>query len=144
MKKPNERKIKKYLLNVENNFKELIDAIVYYDINEMDDWATDIIGAIEEKSIEETFHLLLNDLDNRKKSDFDRYFYCTLWWALINEQNTDIINMFIKAIKEDKNTLLQYFLTHSIEEMEKNPDPDDEKVDIDTLNYIKNILENSI
>jgi hypothetical protein len=52
--------------------------------------------------------------------------------------------MFIKAIKEDKNTLLQYFLTHSIEEMEKNPDPDDEKVDIDTLNYIKNILENSI
>jgi hypothetical protein len=144
MKKPNEKQIKKHLLNVDEHFHGLIDAIVYYDSKGMDDWATDIIGAIEGKSLVETFELLLSDLKNRKKSDFDAYFYCTLWLALINEQDEEITNMFIHEIKEEKNKDLQYFLSYSLEKMEKDPDPDAEFVDVDTVAYIKNILDQSI
>lgn len=140
MKKPNKKQIKKYLLNVNLYFKELIDSIIYYDLNEMDEEAYEIIGFIEELSNIEIFELLLNDLKNRTVSDFDIYFYCKLWWALIYEQDNDIINMIISSVKVDNNSMLHDFLNHSINQF-NNIDDDDDVGENKNKLYIEAILK---
>ena len=47
MKKPTQKRIKECLKDIESNFTELINAIIWYEQKNMDDWSYDIIGHIE-------------------------------------------------------------------------------------------------
>lgn len=100
MKKPTQKKVKEYLKDIEANFSQLIDAAIWYEQNDKDDWATDIIGEIEKLPSEKEVELLIKDLKNRKDEDFSVYAYQRLWWALINEESEDVN----KAIIDYKNS----------------------------------------
>lgn len=139
MKKPNDKQIKLYLLNIDLYFKELIDLIIYYDLNEMDDSAYEIVGFIEDLNNNKIFELLLGDLKNRKTSDFEIYFYCKLWWALIYEQDEKIINMIVKEVKENNNIMLHDFLIQSLKQV-NDIDDDDDSENTNKL-YLESILE---
>jgi hypothetical protein len=131
--------IKKYSLDVDLYFSELIDVIIYYDLNEMDDSAYEIVGFIEELNNNRIFELLLSDLRHRKSSDFHVYFYCKLWWALIYEQDEKIINRIVKAVKENNNIMLHDFLIQSLKQV--NDIDDDDDVENTNKLYIEAILE---
>ena len=90
MKKPTEKRIKECLKDIESNFTELINAAIWYEKKDMDDWATDIVGEIEKLSSEKEVQLLINDLSNRKDEDFAIYTYQRLWWALINTEAEEV------------------------------------------------------
>ena len=90
MKKTTEKRIKEYLKDIESNFTELINAAIWYEQKDMDDWATDIVGEIEKLSSEKELQLFINDLSNRKDEDFAIYTYQRLWWALINTEAEEV------------------------------------------------------
>ena len=90
MKKPTQKRINECLKDIESNFTELINAIIWYEQKDMDDWAYDIIGYIEKLSSEKEVQLLINDLSNRKDEDFAVYAYQRLWWALINTETEEV------------------------------------------------------
>ena len=90
IKKPTDKRIKECLKDIESNFTELINAIIWYEQKNMDDWATDIVGEIEKLSSEKAVALLINDLSNRKDEDFAVYAYQRLWWALINTETEEV------------------------------------------------------
>ena len=90
MKKPTEKRIKECLKDIEANFSELINAAIWYEKKDMDDWATDIVGEIERLASEKEVQLLINDLSNRKDEDFAIYTYQRLWWALINTEAEEV------------------------------------------------------
>ena len=90
MKKPTQKRINECLKDIESNFTELINAIIWYEQKNMDDWSYDIIGYIEKLSSEKEVQLLINDLSNRKDEDFAVYAYQRLWWALINTETEEV------------------------------------------------------
>ncbi len=90
MKKPTDKRIKECLKDIESNFTELINAIIWYEQKNMDDWAYDIVGEIEKLPSEKEVQLLINDLSNRKDEDFAVYAYQRLWWALINTEAEEV------------------------------------------------------
>ncbi len=48
MKKPTQKRINECLKDIESNFTELINAIIWYEQKNMDDWAYDIIGYLSQ------------------------------------------------------------------------------------------------
>ena len=70
MKKPTQKRINECLKDIESNFTELINAIIWYEQKDMDDWATDIVGEIERLPSKKEVQLLINDLSNRSNDDF--------------------------------------------------------------------------
>lgn len=113
MKKPTQKRVKECLKNIEINFSELIDYIIFYEKNDMDDWATDIIGYIEKLPCEKEILLLINDFSNRKTDDFNIYSYTSLWWALINEDSEFVNNNIIEYFKNSENgNLLKEILSN--------------------------------
>lgn len=142
MKKPTEKRIKYCSRDVEKHFKVLVDAIIYYDLHEMDDWAYEIIGFIEDESHsnDKIFQWLLNDLKHRTLNDFDVYFYSKLWWALIYEQDMNVIDRIVSSVKDDKNIMLHTFLTHSLNQLNEEDD-DDEDCENTNKFYLEDILK---
>lgn len=133
MKKFTQKEINNLLKDVENTFTKLIEAIIYYEINEKDDFATDIIGYIENLSNLKELELLLKDFPNRKNEDFDIYGYQKLWLALINTQDKQCLDILKEEIQ--KNSVLKMFLSTIIS------DYDDEN---ETKNNVLKLLENNL
>lgn len=102
MKKPTEKRIKECLKDVEANFTELVSAAIWYEKNDMDDWATDIVGEIERLSSEKEVKLLIDDLSNRKDEDFTVYAYQKLWWALINTESEEVNKVILEFSKNSE------------------------------------------
>lgn len=90
MKKPTQKQIKEYLKDISNHFSALIDASIWYEEHDMEDWANEIISHIEKLSNQEEADLLFKDLIHRQEEDFDNYSYQRLWWALINQNESSI------------------------------------------------------
>ena len=84
MKKPTEKRIKECLKDIATNFSELIDAIIWYERKDMDDWSYDIIGYIEKLPRKERIQYLFDDLKNRNEDDLLNPKYQGLWYALFN------------------------------------------------------------
>ena len=101
MKKPTQKRIKECLKDIEANFSELINAAIWYEKKDMDDWATDIVGEIERLPSEKEVQLLINDLSNRKDEDFAIYAYQRLWWALINTEAEEVMNEIMEGKASD-------------------------------------------
>jgi len=102
MKKPTQKRVKECLKDIEKNFSELINAIIWYEQNDMDDWSYDIIGYIEKLPPEKEINLLINDFFNRNEKDFSIYSYQKLWWSLINAKLENINNIIKKSLNDFK------------------------------------------
>lgn len=133
MKKFTQKEVNNLLKDVENNFTQLINAIVYYESKDKDDYATDIIGYIEKLPTLKELELLIKDFPNRKNDDFDIYGYQKLWLALINSQEKESIDILKQEISQ--NNQLKYFLMNTI------ADYDDGN---ETKNNVLKLLENHL
>ena len=112
MKKPTQKRVKECLKDIENNFSELIDYIIFYEKNNMDDWSYDIIGYLEKQSNATLIKQLFDDLSKRSELDKSNCLYKSLWYAILNnkqnEENT--YSLFIEKINNDnKNLTLNFF-----------------------------------
>lgn len=112
MKKPTQKRVKECLKDIENNFSELIDYIIFYEKNNMDDWSYDIIGYLEKQSNATLIKQLFDDLSKRSELDKSNCLYKSLWYAILNnkqnEENT--YSLFIEKINNDNKNLTLNFL----------------------------------
>ena len=123
MKKPTEKRIKECLKDIESNFTELINAAIWYEKKDMDDWATDIVGEIEKLSSEKEVQLLINDLSNRKDEDFAIYAYQRLWWALINTEAEEVNKAILDfSNNSQKGKILKDILKNWFEQLDDDSD----------------------
>ena len=123
MKKPTEKRIKECLKDIESNFTELINAAIWYEKKDMDDWATDIVGEIEKLSSEKELQLLINDLSNRKDEDFAIYTYQRLWWALINTEAEEVNKAILDfSNNSQKGKILKDILKNWFEQLDDDSD----------------------
>ncbi len=98
MKKPTQKRIKECLKDIESNFTELINAIIWYEQKDMDDWAWDIIHKIEELELSKEIELLIIDLENRNYKTPENLLYHSLWYSQANviENRENLINIISK------------------------------------------------
>lgn len=107
-----QKEVNNLVKDVENNFTQLINAIIYYESNDKDDFSTDIIGYIEKLSHLKELDLLIKDFPNRQNNNFDIYGYQKLWLALINTQDPKLIDILKQEIFH--NHRLKKFLANTI------------------------------
>lgn len=133
MKKPTQKRIKECLKDIENNFSELIDAIIFYEQNNMDDWSYDIISYLEKQSNTILINQLFNDLQTRNELDKTNPLYKSLWYSIFNdEQHKQNTYTFImdKINTEDSNIFLPF-----LKSLDDGEDSDGEK-------NVRNLLQN--
>ncbi len=125
MKKPTEKRINECLKDIESNFTELINAIIWYEQKDMDDWAYDIIGYIEKLSSEKEVQLLINDLSNRSSDDLTNPKYQGLWYALFNVEQT-VENTHEEIISQLKTHTNKELALNFIKSLDEGEDSDGE------------------
>lgn len=97
------------LSDIEHNFTDLIDRIIFYDSIDQDLWAMDIIHKIEELKAEDTIELLINDLVNRNYIIHPRLLYSSIWYSLVNSDYTPEIVINKVANSKYRNEIINYF-----------------------------------
>lgn len=111
MKKFNQKQVKKLLENVKDNFSELIDAIIYFDSQNKDEIALEIISHIDSLATQTEIDLLTEDLINRNFNVPTKLLYNSLWYGLNN--NDEIRPGLVIKISnsEKKEQLVSYLST---------------------------------
>lgn len=111
MKKFNQKQVKKLLENVKNNFSELIDAIIYFDSQNKDEIAFEIISHIDSLATQTEIDLLTEDLINRNFNVPTKLLYNSLWYGLNNndEIRPDLVMKISNS--EKKEQLVSYLST---------------------------------
>ena len=125
MKKPTEKRIKECLKDIESNFTELINAIIWYEQKNMDDWAYDIIGYIENLPRKERVLYLFDDLSNRSSDDLTNPKYQGLWYALFNVEQT-VENTHEEIISQLKTHTNKELALNFIKSLDEGEDSDGE------------------
>jgi hypothetical protein len=125
MKKPTEKRIKECLKDIESNFTELINAIIWYEQKNMDDWAYDIIGYIENLPRKERVLYLFDDLSNRISDDLSNPKYQGLWYALFNVEQT-VENTHEEIISRLKTHTNKELALNFIKSLDEGEDSDGE------------------
>lgn len=91
------------------NFKEILDISIYFDSIEELESGCEAVAALEKIESVTASNLLIQDITNRNKEDYDNYGYQAVWWGLLNENNEyvfkNIANNYTKEVKE----LLEYW-----------------------------------
>ena len=125
MKKPTEKRINECLKDIESNFTELINAIIWYEQKDMDDWAYDIIGYIENLPRKERVLYLFDDLSNRSSDDLTNPKYQGLWYALFNVEQT-VENTHEEIISRLKTHTNKELALNFIKSLDEGEDSDGE------------------
>ncbi len=125
MKKPTQKRIKEYLKDIESNFTELINAIIWYEQKDMDDWAYDIIGYIENLPRKERVQYLFDDLSNRSSDVLTNPKYQGLWYALFNVEQT-VENTHEEIISQLKTHTNKELALNFIKSLDEGEDSDGE------------------
>ena len=125
MKKTTEKRIKEYLKDIESNFTELINAIIWYEQKNMDDLAYDIIGYIENLPRKERVQYLFDDLSNRSSDDLTNPKYQGLWYALFNVEQT-VENTHEEIISQLKTHTNKEIALNFIKSLDEGEDSDGE------------------
>lgn len=102
MKKPLKKDIKRYLNDIDNHFSTLIDIIIWYDTQNMDDWAFDIIHPMEALSKNIFINLLCCDFSKRTQKDKESNLYQSLWFTYMNVEQSKTPTH--RALVEQMNT----------------------------------------
>lgn len=102
------------------NFSEIIDISVYFDNVRELDYSSEAIAAIESIEPIKISDLLIAELENRKKEDFDNYGYQAIWWALLNSGCESVY----KNIADNMTPKLKNLFVYWIEKiLEKDDEP---------------------
>lgn len=125
MKKPTQKRINECLKNIAANFKELIDAIIWYEKNDMDDWSYDIIGYIEKLPRKERIQYLFDDLLNRTSDDLTNQKYQGLWYALFNIEQI-VENTHEEIISQLKSHANKEIALNFVKSLDEGEDSDGE------------------
>lgn len=125
MKKPTQKRINECLKDIESNFSELINAIIWYEQKDMDDWAYDIIGYIENLPRKERVQYLFDDLSNRSSDDLTNPKYQGLWYALFNVEQT-VENTHEEIISQLKTHTNKELALNFIKSLDEGEDSDGE------------------
>ena len=125
MKKPTQKRINECLKDIESNFTELINAIIWYEQKDMDDWAYDIIGYIENLPRKERVLYLFDDLSNRSSDDLTNPKYQGLWYALFNVEQT-VENTHEEIISQLKTHTNKELALNFIKSLDEGEDSDGE------------------
>ncbi len=111
MKKFTQKQVKTLLQNVRENFSELIDAVIYFDSNDKDEVALEIINHIDSLATQSEIDLLTEDLINRNFNIPTKLLYNSIWYGLNN--NDEIRPNLVEKISnsEKKSELVAYLST---------------------------------
>lgn len=111
------KEINTLLKNRENHVSELINAIIYYEEKDEDDYANHIVWRLLEIVTEDLVQFLIDDLIKRDHYISSSLMYTSIWTTLCNSQQTQDI-VFDVLQKQDKKVLNQvlYVLSHFIED----------------------------
>ena len=98
------------------NFSEIIDISVYFDnVGELD-YSSEAIAAIESIEPIKISDLLMAELENRKKEDFDNYGYQAIWWALLNSGGEAVYKNIADNMTPKLKNLFVYWIEKILEE----------------------------
>lgn len=97
------------------NFTEIVDISIYLDnIGELD-YGCEAVAAIESLDPITISNLLIEDLKNRKKDDFDNYGYQAIWFGLFNCGIKDIYNNLSNNLNKQMICLFIYWINEILE-----------------------------
>lgn len=103
MNKPDKALIHEQLKNIQANSKALVDALIWYEQQDMDDWMYEIVGHFEKLDPTIELKLILEDLPNRTTEDLNTYGYQRLFIGLINSNP----ELWKQVPDKVKNTLIK-------------------------------------
>lgn len=104
MNKVDSKKLSKMLTDIENNFEELINSIIYYDSIDRDDLSFKIIDKMKSFPIEKKVRLLIDDLVKRNYTVTPNLLYNVLWYSIANSpKNSEVLinNLNISVYKKE-------------------------------------------
>ena len=109
MKKFTKKELSELLKDVENNFSALVDALIYFESIDKDEYSWNILHKIESLHSTKEVKLIIVDLPNRK--GIDSLLYNSLWYGLANQEETkpDLIEGVRSA--ENINDVLAFLST---------------------------------
>lgn len=97
------------------NFTEILDISVYLDdIGELD-YGCEAVAAIESLDPITISNLLIEDLKNRKKDDFDNYGYQAVWWGLLNAGGEPVYKNIASNMTVQLKNLFNYWIENVLE-----------------------------
>ena len=140
MKKPTEKRIKECLKDIESNFTELINAAIWYEQKNMDDWSYDIIGYIEHLPRKERIQYLFDDLSNRISDDLINSMYTKLWYALFNVEQS-VENTHEEIISQLKTHTNKEIALNFIKSLDEGEDSDGE---INVIKVLKQYADSNL
>lgn len=120
-----------------DDFKTIIDMMVFYQKSEMWDWAFELRPLVDEIEAITRFAWLCLDLSNRSLETLCKDVHTSLWWVLIMERDKDVIPAFRHYLSSDEGDKLKQAMSLWLEMIaEDRDDPEEEPSGLDT-----NILE---
>jgi hypothetical protein len=103
------KETKELLKNIENNFSNLIDVIIYYDSIDQDKSAMKIIEKMEELPLDKEIDLLIEDIVKRNYTVNPGFLYSSIWYYIVNSKNKPDIMIEKVANSQYRNDLINYF-----------------------------------
>lgn len=101
MKKITKKELKIMLTNIDENFKKLIDYIIFCDISEKDLIGLELIDEIENNiNLEKEIDLLIKDLNARNYNISPKLLYDTMWYCIANGDDSQ--KVFVDKISKSK------------------------------------------
>lgn len=111
MKKPTEKRIKECLKNIPANFSELMAAMLWYENNNMDDWAYDIRAKMFKLPMKLLLECVVSEFKNIQKADLSESFYEDVFITVIASLYDKKEMSFVKDVilKNSNSELIDYF-----------------------------------
>lgn len=109
--KINKKEVKELLKNIEPNFSELIDLIIFYDSMDKDELAFEIINKMKTFNIEKKIDLLITDIVERQYKVNPSLLYNVLWYSISNSHKNYLVLIEKLTKNEHKKGIIYYLKT---------------------------------
>lgn len=108
MKKYTQNRLNEIIKNVEDNFSEIIDFIIYFDSIDEDQKAWNLIHMIENLDCATEINLVLDDFNSRDLSKSETLLYNAIIYGLVNDEESR--EALIDALKNQEQELFKKHL----------------------------------
>lgn len=109
--KINKKEVKELLKNIEPNFSELIDLIIFYDSMDKDELAFEIINKMKTFNIEKKIDRLITDIVERQYNVNPSLLYNVLWYSISNSHKNSLVLIEKLTKNEHKKEIIDYLKT---------------------------------
>lgn len=106
--KINKKEVKELLKNIEPNFSELIDLIIFYDSMDKDELAFEIINKMKTFNIEKKIDRLITDIVERQYNVNPSLLYNVLWYSISNSHKNSLVLIEKLTKNEHKKEIIYY------------------------------------